>query len=408
MRALSLFALLPLLSCNDKADDSGSVSYIDCSQTAGMADAVSTDATLVAAADAVNAFLASLDETQRTEVLYCLDDVELYSWTNIDIGDMPRTGGLSFGDLSEDQLAAAYAVFDAFLSTQGYEDVDNIINVIEPATAERYADNPNRVHGPQYYTIVVFGSPGTDPSWGVQLDGHHLAVNFLVHGDEVTITPAFSGADPKTVGSVSPFADEEAAAYALAQSLDAGQLATATIGTDLPEDLYTSNVGFSDTDDGRDFDVSAFEQEGLAASALDASQKDLLRALIDTYVGDMDDALAAAWNTRIEANLDVTRFSWVGDTADQSPVYYRVSSPVLVIEYAHSHGEIDHPHAMLRDPNTGTDTTTSDYGVFAHTDPLRAHLQNHPHHAADPQRANPMETLLVMATVRASAAASSL
>ena len=34
---------------------------------------------------------------------------------------------------------------------------------------------------------------------GVQLDGHHLAVHFLVHGDNVLITPTFSGADPRTI-----------------------------------------------------------------------------------------------------------------------------------------------------------------------------------------------------------------
>ena len=400
------------LGCSDKNTDASTDDTADgassCADTTGLAE-LSTDSDILALADATNAFLDSLDADQRLTVQYCLDDAELYSWTNIDVGDMPRTGGVSFGDLSDDQITALYAVFSAFLSTQGYEDVYDIINVIEPATAEKYADNPERTHGVAYYTAVVFGTPGVDGSWGVQLDGHHLAITFLVHGDRATIVPAFSGADPSTVDGVNVFADEEAPAYAFVASLTADQLATATISDEIFRDIFTSNNGFSNTDDGRDYDVSAFEGVGLAASELSADQDTLLRAIVTQFVNDQAEPFATSWWSEIDAYWDQTRFSWVGETADGSAMYFRVYSPALVIEYIHSNGETSHPHVMLRVPNTGAYDETSDYGVFAAIagqDPLRDHLRYAAHHAADRERlrARPAQALLALARVHAASA----
>ncbi|MCB9745974.1 MAG: DUF3500 domain-containing protein, partial [Alphaproteobacteria bacterium] len=366
----------------------------------GLAE-VSTQSEVTALVDAANSFLNTLSEEQRASLLYCLDDEELYSWTNIDVGDMPRTGGLEFSQLDETQLAAVYALFGAFLSAQGLEDVETIINVIEPATAEKYAENPDRVHGVDYYTVVVFGSPGVDGSWGVQLDGHHLAINFLVHGDQVTITPAFSGADPKVVGEVNAFEDEEAPAYALILSLTEDQLSQAVISDEVVRNIVTDNVGFSDVDEGRGVDLGAAATEGITAASLDAEQRRHLSDLIDAFVGDMDESLSADWYARIEAHIDETRFVYAGEVADDAGMYFRVYSPAVLIEYLHSNGETGHPHAMVRVLSADGDDDVTDYGPFASVDPLRQHLRTHPHHAQDRAEAgrDPLQQLLAMARI---------
>ncbi len=390
--------LLPFLlaGCGDTKDTTPSetdtdpgadttASFKDCSSTPGL-ESVSTDPNITAVADAVLAFLLTLPQAQLEAVQYCLDDEELYSWTNIDVGDMPRTGGLEFQDLSEESLAAAYAAFDAFLSTQGYDDMYTIININEPATAEQYADQENRIHGIEYYTVVAFGTPGVDGSWGLQLDGHHLAINFLVHGDSATITPAFSGADPAEVDGVNPFGDEEAAAYALVTSLTSDQLASAVLSDELFEDVFSSNAGFTDTDDGRNVDIQQFTTVGLAASELDTSQQDLLRALIATYVGDMDANLAATWQAQIDSHFNETRFAYAGEPTEGAPMYHRISSPALLVEYIHSNSMTGHPHVMVRNPNAGDYDETSDYSIFANVtgqDPMRHHILTAPHHAGD-------------------------
>jgi hypothetical protein len=42
--------------------------------------------------------------------------------------------------------------------------------------------------------------------------------------------------------------------------------------------------------------------------------------------------------TEVAAHLDETWFSWYGGTADDSPFYYRVHSPVILIEFDHHPG----------------------------------------------------------------------
>ena len=71
------------------------------------------------------------------------------------------------------------------------------------------------------------------------------------------------------------------------------------------------------------------------------------------------------------AHLEETCFAWIGGPATTSPFYYRVHSPVILIEFDHSPGvvfENDEPtrrhiHTIVRTPNG------NDYGK----DLLRQH-----------------------------------
>ena len=82
-------------------------------------------------------------------------------------------------------------------------------------------------------------------------------------------------------------------------------------------------------------------------------------------------------HTEVEAHLDETWFSWYGGTDDESPFYYRVHSPVILIEFDHHPGvafdnEVPsrhHVHTVVRTPNGG------DYG----TDLLRQHHEQFDH-----------------------------
>jgi hypothetical protein len=75
----------------------------------------------------------------------------------------------------------------------------------------------------------------------------------------------------------------------------------------------------------------------------------------------------------VERHLDETYFAWIGAFDDESPFFYKVHSPVLLIEFDHHRGVyLDntepakfHTHTIVRTPNGG------DYGV----DLLRQHYQ---------------------------------
>ena len=118
------------------------------------------------------------------------------------------------------------------------------------------------------------------------------------------------------------------------------------------------------------------EYAGLNAATLSNDQKDLLLDVVHAYVGTMDEGHAAIKMHEVEEHLDNTWFAWVGGTADDSVFYYRIHSPVLLIEFDHQRRVApfrsekpsrDHIHAVLRTPNG------NDYGK----DLLRQHIEQH-------------------------------
>ncbi|MFI5967588.1 DUF3500 domain-containing protein [Streptomyces asoensis] len=122
--------------------------------------------------------------------------------------------------------------------------------------------------------------------------------------------------------------------------------------------------------------------QGLAASGFTAVQREHLLDLVRVYVGTMDEGHARVRTKEVAEHLDETYFYRIGETADSSAFYYRVHSPVVLVEYdAQSplaYGTKDgggpggpggtptqqHIHTIVRTPNGG------DYGV----DLLKLHL----------------------------------
>jgi Protein of unknown function (DUF3500) len=72
-----------------------------------------------------------------------------------------------------------------------------------------------------------------------------------------------------------------------------------------------------------------------------------------------------------------TYFAWMGESTDDAVFYYRVHSPVILIEFDHQGGVAfdnkkpsrNHIHTIVRTPNG------NDYGK----DLLRQHYETHPH-----------------------------
>ena len=83
----------------------------------------------------------------------------------------------------------------------------------------------------------------------------------------------------------------------------------------------------------------------------------------------------------IAAHLERTTFAWIGQVEADAVFYYRIHSPVILIEFDHQNPvgtrslhparqpTRDHIHTIIRTPNG------NDYG----RDLLRQHLEAHPH-----------------------------
>lgn len=317
--------------------------------TEGIAE-ISTKPSIVALATAMKGFRASLSSERLADASFPLGHKESYSWTNTPPGRNEDRGGIRFDALSIDQLTRFYEVLSVFLSDDGYTKVSLITKATEAhisnISRSFWASNP--------YYIALFGNPETDGSWGFQLDGHHLALNFLVHGDSVFIVPALIGTRPAIVNGTEVLESERGYAFALLSSLDENQR-TKAIQTG-PRRLQVG-PGRS-TDPFLNHDYSEFVGIGLKASEMNATQKAHLRNLIKTYVYNLETEFADIWMADIDAGLDDTYFVWIGGTTVNDPIYYRVFNPAAWIEY-NNESSLDHIHTIIRAPNG------NDYGIFA-------------------------------------------
>jgi hypothetical protein len=329
---------------------------------------------------AAQALLAALSVEQIATIRFPMESDQWRTWLNIHVNVFRH--GIMLEDLIDELRMLALDVLRATLSVRGYEQARGIMRVNE-LIAELSGQPDSFGEWPYFFSI--FGEPDAEEPWGWQIDGHHLNVNCVVVGDQLVLTPTFMGSEPRTVPS-GPLAGtellslEEAAGLALVRSLDGPQARTAIVGPSLlPDDLPPAlQHPFDGRMQGGAFhDNAVLPHEGISAAALDARQRAMLTELIAAYIGWTNDGHAAVKMEEVIAHLDDTWFSWMGGTGDESVFYYRVHSPVVLIEFDHHPGvvfDVDRPtrhhvHTLIRTPNGG------DYG----TDLLRQHHEQYDH-----------------------------
>ena len=318
--------------------------------------------------NAAVAFLASLTPEQRERATFPVDDPEWRRWSNIHLAARQGVGLL---EMDAPQTAAAFGLMEATLSARGLETSRNIMR-LEGHLADLMDDHDQ--YGERRYWFTVMGEPSDSQPWGWQLDGHHLIVNCFVLGDQVVLTPTFMGSEPMRADT-GPYAgtaileEELAAGLALINALDDAQRAVAIID---PNKVGNGNR----TEQFRDNAVVPYE--GLRLGALDDTRRELALELIALYTGNLRAGHAQVRLSEVERHWDDTYFAWVGDTGPDAVFYYRIHSPVVLIEYDHqtpvalAGPELpsrNHVHTVVRTPNG------NDYGK----DLLRQHLLEHPH-----------------------------
>jgi hypothetical protein len=129
-------------------------------------------------------------------------------------------------------------------------------------------------------------------------------------------------------------------------------------------------------------DNVVLDYAGVRALDLSRGERKQLLDLIGLYVDNMDDGHARVKMSEVRRHLDNTWFAWIGGTEPASVFYYRIHSPVILIEFDHQlpanlrHLAKDprvpnheHVHVVVRTPNG------NDYGK----DLLRQHYQQHKH-----------------------------
>ncbi len=299
-----------------------------------------------------NAFLSTLDPAQRQRVVFAHDDeAQRKRWSNLPTGFVKRAG-VTLGELTESQRAAALTLLSSALSARGYEKVQQIVAADEVLkTSER--NNP--MFGKDLYYFSILGTPSETAPWMLQFGGHHLALNITVIGAQGVLTPSLTGAQPATYSvngkTIRPLGQENDKAFALINALDPTQRGEAIL-----------KYRVSDLVLGLGQDGKVIQPEGLKVSSMNAQQGAMLLDLIGEWTGIVHESAAASRMAEIKSGLDATWFAWSGPTTVEpgrnGASYYRIQGPNLVIEYAPQRMGGDpgnHIHTIYRDP-------TNDYG----------------------------------------------
>ena len=321
---------------------------------------------------AAEAFLSALTPEQRAKTTFEIDDPEWRKWMN---QHFYVRQGVSFKEMSEAQRESAIRLLRSALSAKGLQLTRDIMR-LNHTLGEL---NNNFVeYGEFLYHITLMGKPSKTKPWGWQLEGHHLIVNYFVLGDQVVMTPLFVGSEPviatsgKYKGTVI-LQDEQKLGLRFMSGLTEAQRTKAILKAE-----KTGNNNLSEAWK----DNLVLDYSGLPVSEMNDGQKKSLLEIIEAYVGNMAAPHAKVRMEEVRQHLDKTWFAWIGGTAPESVFYYRIHSPVILIEFDHqtpaglrnvvANPKVpnrEHVHAVVRTPNG------NDYGK----DLLRQHYKQHPH-----------------------------
>jgi len=320
---------------------------------------------------AAETFIATLSGVQLARTMFPVDDVQWRKWMN---QHYYARQGISFQEMTGEQRDAALGLLRASLSAKGFELTRNIMRLNE--TVAEISGEHNFL-GEGLYFVTILGRPSASEPWGWQLDGHHKIINYFVLGDQVVMTPHFLGSEPVHATSgkykgLEILQQEQNDGLGMLASLSDAQRGKAILNFS-----KTGNNNLSEAFK----DNIVLDYAGVRAADLESAARRRLADLVNLYVSNMDEGHARVKMDEVTRHLDDTWFAWIGGSAPGSVFYYRVHSPVILIEFDHQrpvflrdvpHPELpslQHVHCVVRTPNG------NDYGK----DLLRQHYLAHPH-----------------------------
>ena len=292
------------------------------------------------------ALLNSLDANQKSAISFSYYDGERIFWYYPPL----NRHGLQLRDMNEEQRKLAYALMATGLTEDSNRKAQLIIeheSVLGPLEQER--GRVTFVRDPLLYAWTIFGDPGNDAEpWGWRVEGHHVSLHYSVWADRVlSMTPFFFGANPAEVPKgpkqgLRILGDSQDIALELMESLDAGQKSRAMIYDEAPADIITFNSSRA----------SLPGEEGLPASAMSGTQREMLMTLASEYVTRIRADLAEEKLVALrEGGLEKIHLAWGGPVDRAQPHYYRLHGGDFVVEYDNRQNGANHIHSVLRDVN---------------------------------------------------------
>ncbi|VBB72689.1 Putative protein of unknown function [Podospora comata] len=312
--------------------------------------------------------LSLLSPSQLESTLYHIDSPEWRTWSNPEF--LLSNKGIRLDELTPLIRDAVLSVLQSSLSPEGYQKALSAMRINhflgELVSAPKICNEHS-------YNFVLFGSPSTTTPWGYSFYGHHLCLNLFFYKDQVVISPWFTGAEPNMIDS-GPYKGtqilqrEEKLGLQLMQSLPVEKQTLAQVYKNLKDKAMPK--GRWNHDDQRHLcgayrDNRVVPYEGVLVSEMTQSQQDLVAEILDEYLLYLPSTARKIRLEQLKEWFHETYFCWIGGFGDHDAFYYRVQSPVILVEFDHHSGVFltnkepakFHIHTLLRTPNGG------DYGM---------------------------------------------
>ncbi|CEL03032.1 hypothetical protein ASPCAL04191 [Aspergillus calidoustus] len=297
--------------------------------------------------------------------------------------------GIRLEDLPETTVSAIHALLRASTSEAGYA------RLLAAMKTNRFLGDLCKAVGimnERSYQFTLYGTPSRTEPWGFSLFGHHLCLNVFVLGRQMVASPMFLGAEPNIIdtgpNTNTSVLDSANAAVDLPLSIMRSLPPHLQRAARVYEKLHDENMppGRWNPADQRHL-AGAFQDnriipyEGILASAMAEHQQGHLRAVIASFFEILPAGPFAARMRLVERFWEETYFCWIGAFQDtdhgsggggggggggegSDAFYYRIQSPVVLIEFDHHSGVFllnkeparYHVHTIVRTPNGG------DYG----------------------------------------------
>ncbi|HCD1815537.1 TPA: DUF3500 domain-containing protein [Klebsiella pneumoniae] len=311
---------------------------------------------------AAQALLETLTGEQRERVCQPVDAQQWRAWYNPEIPF--NDFGVRLEDTSRETRAAFRTLLAGCTSPEGYQKVCQLMDA-NHFLGELY-DLTNIMNRWSFH-FMIFGTPSTTAPWGWNIYGHHVAFCCFIVGRQLIISPTFMGVEPNIIdrGDDSDcilFTEEEFQGLKLMQSLSEEQQERATLYK-LMEDPAMPSWRYNFADQrhlaGAFQDNRIIPLEGICASEFSPQQKQALLDIAASFLNILPDGPRQARLAQFAQHLDNTWWCWIGGCGDNDVYYYRIQSPVIILEFDHHNGmwltneqpAKFHIHTIIRTPN---------------------------------------------------------
>lgn len=322
---------------------------------------------------AATGLMALLTDEEKKRVLYHVDSPEWRTWSNPEFLLSPK--GLRLDEVRPEVRDACMVVLESLLSPEGYKKARDAMRI--NGFLGRLVD-VEEVVGEWSYNFVLFGDPtasGGKGQWGVSFYGHHLCLNLFVAngGKMVVAAPCFTGAEPSGIDDgvgkgTRILRGEERWGLELMRGLGEEERKGAVVyeglgGEGMPRGRWNHDDQRHLCGAYRDNRVVGYE--GVVVGGMDERERGLVERILGEFMVYLPEEARRQRLEECRKWWGETYFCWIGGWGEGDAFYYRIQSPVVVVEFDHHSGVFltneeparFHVHTLMRMPNGG------DYGM---------------------------------------------